>query len=205
MSPAAIVNTWRTRPDLFLGSLGLISGLVSAVWGMEVSGLEWLQPVATPFGLAPEVLPIGVYFGLAIALGVWNHTGRLIAIPIVLVTTMYAWSAAIQVAIRLQRNAGDDPHLIAASLGAGAVGAGLTHIGCAIMAPALRRPARIAMTCVVGAAAGMLFYLGERKFVDERLLYLLWQPAVAFVIGMALCGDNQVREYVGSSEAKTQR
>ena len=194
MSPAAIVNTWRTRPDLFLGSLGLISGLVSAVWGMEVSGLEWLQPVATPFGLAPEVLPIGVYFGLAIALGVWNHTGRLIAIPIVLVTTMYAWSAAIQVAIRLQRNAGDDPHLIAASLGAGAVGAGLTHIGCAIMAPALRRPGRIAMTSVVGAVAGMLFYLGERKFVDERLLYLLWQPAVAFVIGMALRGDNQVRE-----------
>ena len=191
MSPAGIVNTWRTRPDLFLGSLGLISGLVSAVWGMEVSGLEWLKPVAAPFGLAPEVLPIGFYFGLAIALGIWNYTGRYIAIPIVLVTTMYAWSAAIQVAIRLQRNAGDDLHLIAASLAAGAVGAGLTHLGCAIMAPALRRPARIAMTCVAGAAAGMLFYLGERKFIDERLLYLLWQPAVAFTIGTALAAHKQ--------------
>jgi hypothetical protein len=191
MSSAGIVNTWRTRSDLFLGSLGLISGLVSAVWGMEVSGLEWLQPVATPFGLAPDVLPSGFYFGLAIALGIWNYTGRWIAIPTLLVTTMYAWSAAIQVAIRLQRNAGDDAHLIAASLGAGAVGAGLTHIGCALMAPALRRPARIAVTCVVGAAAGMLFYLGERKFVDERLLFLVWQPAVAFTIGTALAAQKQ--------------
>jgi hypothetical protein len=191
MSSAGIVNTWRTRPDLFLGGLGLISGLVSAVWGMEVSGLEWLQLVATPFGLAPEVLPIGFYFALAIALGIWNYTGRLIAIPILLVTTMYAWSAAIQVAIRLQRNAGDDPHLIAASLGAGAVGAGLTHLGCALIAPALRRPARIAMTCVVGAAAGMLFYLGERKFVDERLLFLVWQPVVAFTLGAALAAQRQ--------------
>jgi hypothetical protein len=190
MSSAGIVNTWRTRPDLFLGALGLISGIVSAMWGMEISGLEWLQPVASLFGLAPDVLPIGVYFGLAIALGIWSYTGRLIAIPILLVTTMYAWSAAIQVAIRLQRNAGDDPHLIAASLGAGAVGAGLTHLGCAIIAPSLRRPARIAMTCVVGAAAGMLFYLGERKFVDERLLFLVWQPAVAFTIGTALTAQK---------------
>jgi hypothetical protein len=191
MAPAGIVNAWHMRPDLALGCLGLISGIVSALWGMEVSGLEWLQPVATPFGLAPDVLPIGFYFGLAIALGIWNHTGRSIAIPILLVTTMYAWSAAIQVAIRLQRNMGDDAHLIAASLGAGAVGAGLTHIGCALIAPALRRPARIAMTCVVGAAAGMLFYLGERKFIDERLLFLVWQPAVAFAIGTALAAQKQ--------------
>ena len=32
----------------------------------------------------------------------------------------------------------------------------------------------------------MLLYLGQRKFIDERLLYLVWQPAVAFCIGMGL-------------------
>jgi hypothetical protein len=191
MGQAGIATTFRTRPEFLLGSLALISGIVSAMWGMEVSGLEWLRPVATVFGLAPEVLPIGLYFGLAMALGIWSHTGRFIAIPVVLVTTMYAWSAAIQVAIRLQRNAGDDPHLIAASLGAGAVGSALTHVGCALLAPPLRRPARIAATCFVGALFGLLFYLGERKFIDERLLFLFWQPAVAFTTGTALMERKQ--------------
>jgi hypothetical protein len=99
---------------------------------------------------------------------------------------MYAWSAAIQVAIRTQRHVDDDPHLIAASLGAGAVGAGITHLGCAVFARELRRPMRIALTVAVGAVAGMLLYLGQRKYIDERLLYLIWQPAVAFAIGMGL-------------------
>ena len=71
------------------------------------------------------------------------------------------------------------------------MGAGLTHLGCALFARGLRRPMRIAVTCAVGALAGMLFYLGERKFIDERLLYLVWQPAVAFCIGMALAGRDR--------------
>jgi hypothetical protein len=33
--------------------------------------------------------------------------------------------------------------------------------------------------------------LGERKYVDGRLLYLLWQPAVAFCIGMGLTGRDR--------------
>jgi len=32
----------------------------------------------------------------------------------------------------------------------------------------------------------MLFFLGERKMLDGRLLYLIWQPAVAFSIGLWL-------------------
>jgi hypothetical protein len=121
------------------------------------------------------------------------RTGNVWTVPVLLVTTMYAWSAAIQVAIRLQRNAGDDPHLIAASLGAGAVGAGLTHLGCAIFSAELRRPMRILVTCAVGALAGMLFYLGERKLIDERLLFVVWQPAVAFCIGLGLAGRSEQR------------
>ena len=192
MASAGIIGGWRGRPDVTMAGLGLISGAMSVGWGMSgSSNLEWLQPVATVFGLGPELLPIGFYFGAVIALGVWMWTGSLWSVPVLLVTTMYAWSGAIQVAIRLQRNSGDDPHLIAASLAAGVVGAGLTHLGCALFAPGLRRPMRIAVTCIVGALAGMLFYLGERKFLDERLLYLIWQPAVAFCIGMGLTGRSQ--------------
>ena len=37
----------------------------------------------------------------------------------------------------------------------------------------------------------MLFYMGERKIIDERLLYLVWQPAVAFCIGLGLPRQGQ--------------
>jgi hypothetical protein len=55
----------------------------------------------------------------------------------------------------------------------------------------LRRPLRLAATCGVGAIAGLLFYLGERKVIDERLLYLVWQPAVAFCIGWGLAAGRR--------------
>jgi hypothetical protein len=178
---------WWQRADLSMAGLGLLSGILSVSWGTSREiGTAWLEPVALVFGLAPELLPIGLFFGAVVGLSVWRWTGRRLAVPVVIVTTMYAWSAAIQVAIRTQRHVDDDPHLIAASLGAGAVGAGITHLGCAVFARELRRPMRIALTVAVGAVAGMLLYLGQRKYVDERLLYLIWQPAVAFAIGMGL-------------------
>jgi hypothetical protein len=102
------------------------------------------------------------------------------------IVTMYASSAAIHTPIRLQRTRDDDPHLIAASLLAGALGAGLTHLGCALFERELRRPARIGLTCAVGAIAGMLLYLGQRKYIDERWLFVVWQPAVAYCIGLGL-------------------
>lgn len=179
-------DSWRDRADLSMAGLGLISGILSVTWGMSDPGSGWLQPLATVFGLSPELVPIGFLFGAIIALSMWRWTGSLLALPVMLIVTMYAWSAAIQVAIRTQRHVDDDPHLIAASLGAGAVGAGITHLGCALFAGELRRPVRILTTVVVGAAAGMLLYLSQRKYVDERLLYLIWQPAVAFAIGMGL-------------------
>ena len=65
-------------------------------------------------------------------------------------------------------------------------------MGCALFAADLRRPPwRIALTCAVGAVAGLLFYLGERKYVDERLLFFVWQPAVAFCIGLGLPRQSQ--------------
>ena len=66
------------------------------------------------------------------------------------------------------------------------MGAGLTHLGCALFSRGLRQPMRIAVTCGVGALFGLLFFFGQRKFIDERLLFVVWQPVVAFCIGMAL-------------------
>lgn len=185
MGSAGSSESWRGRPAIVMAGLGLLSGILSATIGLNLEP-AWLKPVAPLFFLDVGALPVGFFFGAAVALGMWFWNGKAWSVPVLLVTTMYAWSAAIQVAIRTQRHAGDDPHLIAASLGAGAVGAVLTHLGCALFARELRRPARIALTCIVGAVVGMLFYLGERKFIDERLLYVMWQPAVAFCIGAGL-------------------
>jgi hypothetical protein len=187
---AQTISGWRDRPDLRLASLGLLSGALSATVGFDLE-LSWLKPVAAVFFLDAGPLPIGIFFAAAVAIGLWSWTGNVWTLPALMVTTIYAWSAAIQVAIRLQRTADDDLHLIAASLCAGAVGAGLTHLGCAPFASEQGRPARVAVTCAVGAAAGMLLFLGQRKFVDERLLFLVWQPAVAFSIGMGLAGRNR--------------
>lgn len=216
MFTTGIIGGWRPRPELIMAGLGLISGIASASLGFDSGSpyLTWLRPLATVFALDPEHLLIGFYFGAVIALGIclwaanlWppealrsdiTKVGRGLpigfyfgAVIMLLVTTMYAWSAAIQVGIRLQTNSGDDPHLIAASLAAGALGAGLTHLGCAMFSPGLRRPLRIAVTCVVGALAGMLLYMSERRMIDMRWLFIVWQPAVAFCIGLGLTGRSQ--------------
>jgi hypothetical protein len=147
--------------------------------------------VAIVFLLAPGALPIGFFYGAAMGVGMAVWARKPWAAIIVLVTTMYAWSAAVHTAVRLQRNSDEDAYLVVASLCAGVVGAGLTHLGCSLFSAELRRPWRIGLTCVVGAIAGLLFYMGERKILDERLLYLVWQPAVAFCIGLALPRQSQ--------------
>jgi hypothetical protein len=192
-----------------MGAMGLLSGFVSAVW----YGLDYdptgLRPIARVFLLDSGPLPIGIFFATVIALAtaIWvkpfwaflvacmindrEYQIRVSVRPtwsaiITFVITLYAWSFAISTAIRLQNNRGDDLHLAAASLCAGAVGAGLTHLGCAAFIRELRRPWRVALTVGVGALAGMLFYLGQRKYIDERWLFLIWQPLVAFTIGLGL-------------------
>jgi hypothetical protein len=185
------VASLRDRPAFVLGGLGLLSGLCSAAFGYDVEP-QWLKPIASVFFLEVGAVPIGLFFGAAMALGMVLLTRNLWALPAVVVTTMYAWSAAIRTALWLNSDTGSDFYLVAGSLAAGAVGAGITHLGCAIFAPGLRRPARIVVTCAVGAAAGMLFYLGERSFISPRVLYAVWQPAVAFCIGLAMAGASGV-------------
>jgi hypothetical protein len=183
-------RTLRNRPAELLAGLGLISGMLSATWG-KTYDLEVLQPLAMVFLLVPGAMPIGFLFGVAMGFGMAIWARKPWAAVIVLIATMYAWSAAVHTAVRLQRNSGDDAYLVAASLCAGAVGAGLTQLGCSLFSSELRRPWRVVLTCAVGAVAGMLFYLGERKVLDERLLYLVWQPAVAVCIGLGLPRQGQ--------------
>jgi hypothetical protein len=185
MGAITLLDTLRQRPAVLLMGLGLISGGLSAAWG-ETFTLGGLQLLGMVFLLDPAALPIGLFYGAALGLGMTLALRKAWAAILVPVTTIYAWSAAVHTAIRLQRNSGADADLVAASLCAGAVGAGLTHLGCSLLASGLRRPWRICLTCTVGAAAGMLFFMGERKMVDERLLYVIWQPAVAFSIGLWL-------------------
>jgi hypothetical protein len=191
MPAMSLSSTLRSRPAETMAALGLVSGFLSAGLG-QTYDLEVLQPLAIVFLLAPGAMPIGFFYGVALGVGMAAWARKPWAAIIVFVTTMYAWSAAVHTAVRLQRNSGDDAYLVAASLCAGAVGAGLTHLGCTLFSAELRRPWRIGLTCVVGAIAGMLFYLGERKILDERLLYLVWQPAVAFCIGLGLPRQSQV-------------
>ena len=106
-----------------------------------------------------------------------------------LITTIYAWSAAIQTAIRLhQIGGGDSGHVgpLLGGLGAGAVGALLTQLGAAQFAPELRQLRGLALTSAVGSAAGLLFYFGDRNIIDARWLFVVWQPAVACCIGLGL-------------------
>jgi hypothetical protein len=193
MAHTTSIGGGMRRHDLAMAALGLVSGIATV--GLLTSGdaiveyLKWLDLLAIPFGFShPGGGPflMGLFFCAAVAAGVWLATANPWSIPVLLITTMYAWSAAIQVAGKLLVASGDGLYLIAASLAAGAVGAGITHLGCALFSRELRRPAWIVLTIIVGALAGMLLYASQHKYVGEWLLYIVWQPVVAFAIGLGL-------------------
>lgn len=170
--------------------LGLASGIASAWLGLA-QPLDVLQPVAAVFGLHPSLLPVGCAFALAMGIGAWSALRRGAAVLAAVLATLYGWSGAVHIAIRLQRNVGDDMHLLAAGLAAGAFGAGLVAVAFALFVPGLRRVRTFAAVCAVGALAGLLFYAGERGFIDRRALFIVWQSAVAAAIGLGLDRHRQ--------------
>jgi hypothetical protein len=184
------VATLRDKPAVTLAGFGLVSGLLSATIG-EMFEPAWLAPVARLFYLDPGTMPIGAYYGIAFGLGLALCTGKLWAAPLQLVTILIAWSAAIHTALAIFGDGGiDNMRKLLAAIAAGAVGAGLTHVGAALVVPSLRRPSAIALTTAVGALCGVLHFLGELQLVPSWLLYVVWQPAVAYGIGLAVAGTS---------------
>ena len=153
----------------------------------------------------PATMPIGFFFGAAVGIGVAAWARKPLAMLVLVVTTMYAWSAAHPHG-RSGCNATPAttpiswPRACARARSAPA----LTHLGCSIFSSELRRPWRLSLSCAVGAIAGVLFFLGERKIFDERLLYLVWQPAVAFCIGLGLSPPRHYETLASSPRAVPQ-
>jgi hypothetical protein len=185
MAAATLIDHARMRPPVVLAALGLVSGLLTAWLGFDLEP-AWLKALGKLFLLDAGMVPAGVFYGVAIALGVWVATGQLLALPLSLLATIYAWSAAISTATGIVTTTSSDVRLVLGSLAAGAVGAGLTHLGAALLVGELRRPRRIATTIAVGAGVGLLYYASERSSLDIRLLFIVWQPAVAYCIGAGL-------------------
>ena len=188
------VATMGERPALTLAALGLVSGILSATLGFMFEP-EWLEPVANLFWLEPGMVPIGVFYGVALGLGIALCTGRQWAAPLTLVTTMIAWSAAIHTAIaivKLGDGTPDAPRNLVAGVAAGAVGAALTHVGVTPIAVGLRRFAGIGLTTAAGTLCGALYCLEEMHLIPSRTLYVVWQPTVAWCIGLALSGSSPI-------------
>ena len=182
------LKSWRDHPAPTLAALGLVSGIVSAVVGFEVriDALDW---PGTLFFLSAEMMPIGLFFAAVMAFAIAACHSPAWAPIITFVGTLYAWSAAIQTALFMHKiGGGDASHAgpLLAGVFAGLVGAALTHLSVALFAPELRDLTLATRTCLVGALAGVLFYFGSRNLIDARILFLVWQPAVATCIGLAL-------------------
>jgi hypothetical protein len=182
------LKSWRDHPALVLASLGLLSGILSAVIGFEVH-VDLLDWPGSLFFLSAEMMPIGLFFAavMAFAIAAWETPPW--APIITFVGTLYAWSAAIQTALFMHKiGGGDASHAgpLLAGVCAGFVGAALTHLSVALFAHELFDRTQAVRTCLVGAIAGILFYFGSRNLIDARILFLVWQPAVAYAIGLGL-------------------
>jgi hypothetical protein len=184
MPTATIIANTRLRPAAVLAALGLVSGILSAWFGATFEP-AWLKQLGHVFFVEGSMVPIGVFYGVALVAGAWLVTG-LRTVPVLLLTTLYAWSAAIYTATGVITTSNNDVRLILGSLAAGAVGAGLTHLGCALLFAELRDLRRMAVTIAIGALVALLYYAGERDIVDIRWLFVIWQPAVAACIGAGL-------------------
>jgi hypothetical protein len=180
--------SWRHRPAAVLAGLGLISGLASAVVGFEVR-IDLLDWPGSLFFLSAEMMPIGLFFAAVTAYAIAARPAPAWAPIITFIGTLYAWSAAIQTALWLHKiGGGDASHTgpLLAGVFAGLLGAALTYLSVALFAPELRSFRPAVRTSLVGAVAGVLFYFGSRNIIDARVLFLVWQPAVAYSIGLGL-------------------
>jgi hypothetical protein len=129
----------------------------------------------------------GIYFGIVVAFGVWNWTGRLLAVPVLLVTTMYAWSAAIRSASGCRRFR----RRPASYRG---------KPGARQSAPNYKLGALFSANCADRCELPSRVWSGPRRdaplrqqarLLDMSWLFIIWQPVVAFCIGMGLVGRGR--------------
>ena len=181
-----------------MAGIGLISGALSGWLGFP-STPRWLGAVGNIFFLDTSFVPVGAAFALAVAGGLALLTRRPLVLPVVALATMYAWSAATSTATTIITTTDDGLRLVVGSLAAGAVGAAATHLGAALVLKDFRRLSPLALTTVLGAVLGLIYYAAAREFVDIWVLFLLWQPAVAFSLGKTLTGVGWVAPRLASA------
>ena len=185
---SASVATMAERPAVTLAAFGLASGILSATLGFMFEP-PWLEPIADLFWLEPGMMPIGLFYGVALGLGLMLCTGRQLAAPLVLVTTLYRLERRHpyrHCIVKLGDGTPDTPRNLVAGVAAGAIGAGLTHIG----ATPVRR--RAAPACAASRSPrGRRAYAArsiawKKRRSSARTLLFVWQPAVAFCIGLGM-------------------
>jgi hypothetical protein len=185
------LSRFAHHPASVLGALGIFSGLAGT----------WLQgPVIGDASTAPRLVVymplVGLWFGLAVAYGVWRWGERSWRAPLMgLAGAWIGWQIAANLAIQL-----DQSWLKAAELDqalrywieaplAGAAGAFLTWAGAAIAVPALRRAAAAFLIVTAGALAG--FLLPWSSDIDSpAALFVPWQGLVAAVLGALLAPSS---------------
>lgn len=182
---------FANHPAAVLGALGIFSGLAST----------WLQgPVIGDASTAPRLVVymplVGLWFGLAVAYGVWRWGERGWRAPLAAFAAAWiGWQVAANLAIQLDqtwlKEAGFDQaarYWIEAPI-AGAIGALITWAGVASVVPALRRAAAALLIVAAGALAGLL--LPWSSDIDNAaVLFVPWQGLVAAVIGACFAGSS---------------
>lgn len=165
-------TTWRHA--VALGGLGAATGVVT--WVL-------VEHVADDSDLAGNVagwVAPGLVYGLA--LGAWLHVRwrpswrRLLWLAAGMVAS---WNLAVRLATELYDRS---ESLLLSGATAGLCGAAVVAAAAALADPVWRRPRDLATVVGVGTAGGLLLAVGGGGIA----LYVVWQGAVAAVLGAAL-------------------
>jgi len=181
-------NPSALRDAGLFAALGALSGVVCAVFPMFEAlnvSLGWTGLFSSR-GTAP-LLP-GVFFGLVLAALIYFlYAAEWLRAMSGILTSVVAWVIAVHVAQEFR-------DLWAGGLVAGAVGAAITGAGIALIMPSYRSAARIALTVIVGALAGLLLLLidSDASVLSLLPLYVGWQSTVAASIAYAIARHNAI-------------
>ncbi len=179
------------HPASVLGALGILTGLLSTFAQGPVLGDATEAP-----RLVLYMPAVGLWFGLAIAYGVWRWGERSArAAVFAFAGTWIGWQVATNLAIQL-----DQAWLKAWGFEeaarywiegpvAGAAGALLTWAGAAIGVDRLRRAAPAILTVAAGAVAGLLLPWSA-EIDSPAVLFVPWQGLVAAVLGASLAHSS---------------